>query len=257
MEFEEFKHEILMGLGGGLVDVEFECENNNLQFDSYNSIKYALNKAIRTWQQKGNHNLNKAFAVMDVVKGVRVYDLPPEEQGKVDTIVKIIRPDRGGWSVDNPFHVLAYNDMFQYPSAGGDKSSSTSWLMYEITLQKMDEARRYAAYDIQFLHRKHKNQIELLKEPTHNEKWFLECYKELELEEYMDVLWIQDYTLATAKEMLGLAYRKLQSVAGPTGEVSLNGDQLVSEAKEEKRDLMEQIQHGTDGDSTYYEIRFG
>lgn len=256
MNFEEFRHEILLGLGGGLVDVEFECEEHNLQFDSHNSIKYALNKAIRTWQQKGNHNLNKAFALMEVEKGKRVYDLPPPEQGKIDTIVKIIRPERG-WSVDNPFHVMAYNEMFQYPTTGGCKGSSTNWVMYEMTLQALDDAKRYTAYDMQFIHQKHKNTIELLKEPDANGKWFLECYKELELEEYMDVLWVQDYTLAIAKELLGTAYRKLQSVAGPTGEVSLSGDQLVSEAKEEKRELMEQIQQGTDGDAVFYEVRFG
>lgn len=53
--------------------------------------------------------------------------------------------------------------------------------------------------------------------------------------------WIRLYTLALSKELLGHIRSKYGSIPIPDGEVSLDGDALISEGNEEKQALMEQI----------------
>jgi hypothetical protein len=60
--------------------------------------------------------------------------------------------------------------------------------------------------------------------------------------------WIKDYTLATAKYMLGQAREKFSTIAGPQGGTQLNGGALKSEATAEmeklETELMQQVTGG-------------
>jgi hypothetical protein len=91
------------------------------------------------------------------------------------------------------------------------------------------------------------------------ELWFLECYMNLDEEEYMDILWVQQWSLAEAKQMLGYAYRKFSSVSAPTGETQLSGDAMINEARDEMERLLVDIENQTDGDSAsgYWGIFIG
>lgn len=80
---------------------------------------------------------------------------------------------------------------------------------------------------------------------------------ELGDDHYASIDWIVRWTIAEAKQILGQAYRKFQSVAGPTGEVSLNGDSLISEAQQEKEALLMDIENFVDGAIDYAPIVFG
>jgi len=53
--------------------------------------------------------------------------------------------------------------------------------------------------------------------------------------------WIQRYTLAVAKEILGRARSKYQTLPGPGGGTRLDGDALLAESKEEKQLLLEEL----------------
>lgn len=59
--------------------------------------------------------------------------------------------------------------------------------------------------------------------------------------EIRDLQWVKDYSLAVAKEMLGRIRSKYNSYPSPTGEVSLDGERLLEEAKEEKEKLKEAL----------------
>jgi len=62
------------------------------------------------------------------------------------------------------------------------------------------------------------------------------------LEEEIDSTeWIHKYALAWAKEFLGRVRSKFGSVPGPTGEMSLDGPTLLSEAQQEKEKLEESV----------------
>lgn len=53
--------------------------------------------------------------------------------------------------------------------------------------------------------------------------------------------WIRQYTLASSKELLGLIRSKFSSVPIPGAELTLNGSDLVSQAREEKTTLKEKL----------------
>lgn len=53
--------------------------------------------------------------------------------------------------------------------------------------------------------------------------------------------WIQRYTLAVAKEILGRARSKYQTLPGPGGGTRLDGETLLAESKEEKQLLLEEL----------------
>jgi len=59
--------------------------------------------------------------------------------------------------------------------------------------------------------------------------------------------WIQDYALAVCKDMLGQAYSKFGSIAGPQGGTQLNGPALKQEAKTEMDALEEELKRYFDG----------
>ena len=53
--------------------------------------------------------------------------------------------------------------------------------------------------------------------------------------------WIRKYTLALAKELLGIIRSKYASMPLPNGEVSLDGESLKAECREEKANLSEEL----------------
>lgn len=61
--------------------------------------------------------------------------------------------------------------------------------------------------------------------------------------------WIRKYTLALAKELLGEIRSKYGSIPSPSGEVTLDGDTLRSEASVEKENLIGQLRDDLDGAS--------
>jgi len=54
-------------------------------------------------------------------------------------------------------------------------------------------------------------------------------------------VWIKKYALACSKEMLGYVRSKYSSVPIPSGDVTLNGDALISSAETEKTNLIEEL----------------
>ena len=53
--------------------------------------------------------------------------------------------------------------------------------------------------------------------------------------------WIRQYTLALCKELLGLIRSKFQTVPIPNADLQLNGDALISQAREDKEKLTTQM----------------
>jgi len=71
------------------------------------------------------------------------------------------------------------------------------------------------------------------------------------LNDYMIFNWIQDYSLALCKDMLGQAREKFAQIAGPQGGTQLNGTALKAEAKAEMEALEEEIKRFYDGSMPY------
>jgi hypothetical protein len=63
--------------------------------------------------------------------------------------------------------------------------------------------------------------------------------------------WLQDYSLALCKDMLGQAREKFATIAGPQGGTQLNGGALKGEAKAEMDALEEELKRFYDGSMPY------
>jgi len=238
----EFNSYIESLLGGNLVDVE-------LTTDDYAA---AFNRTKWTFLQKGNNNFNQKFQMLNVLVGQTSYTVDKE----INTVVRVIKPRAGIYSND-PFSIATFNDIFW-----NFDHNEGNLLNYELGLQLIERIQRYVAYDADFIFQKARgNQIngtiEFLKPPKKAETWFLECYANLTDAEYYDVVWIQNWMLAECKELLGHAYSKFQSLQGPSGNTSLNGQDLLQEAQREKEALLEDIKNFQDGDGMGMPIMMG
>ena len=58
--------------------------------------------------------------------------------------------------------------------------------------------------------------------------------------------WIRRYTLALSKELLGIIRSKYSSMPIPNGDVTLDGEALKSEGREEKANLIEELKEFLD-----------
>jgi len=231
MDFATYKSEMEVALGGSLIDVELVDAD----------YQYAFDKAKRTFIQLGNNNLDRKFYPLSVTEGTSSYNLPSIEN--IDTVVRIIKP-RGGLIANEPFSIATIQSLFGSFYA----SNQSNLFSYEMLTQYLDNIRIYTADDIQFIYKKIKNfELTLLDPPKSDETWLIEVYADLSDDEYRDNLWVHEYSLAELKIILGRAYRKFQALSTPTGETSLDGDQLVQEGKEEKIELRERIGNYVDG----------
>ena len=61
--------------------------------------------------------------------------------------------------------------------------------------------------------------------------------------------WIRKYTLALSRELLGFVRSKYSSVPVPGSEVTLNGGELVSQAQQEKEELVTQLRENLEQSS--------
>ena len=58
--------------------------------------------------------------------------------------------------------------------------------------------------------------------------------------------WIRKYTLALSKELLGIIRSKYSSMPLPNGEVTMDGEGLKSEGRDEKNALLEELKEFLD-----------
>jgi hypothetical protein len=58
---------------------------------------------------------------------------------------------------------------------------------------------------------------------------------------------VQEYAYSFAKRILGQAYSKFSTIAGPQGGTSLNGATMVQEAEAEMTQLIEDLKTYVDG----------
>ena len=98
-------------------------------------------------------------------------------------------------------------------------------------------------------------ELTLLQRPRAEEELLLYAYNyrpdsEL-LNDYLAQKWIKSYTLAISKYMLGEARSKFNTIAGPQGGSTLNGDALKQEASSELERLDQELATQTAGGVGY------
>jgi len=230
-------------LGDGMIDVELDP----------NHYEVALEKALGKYRQRAENAVEESYAILQLQEDTNDYILPNE----VIEVRQIFRRSIGsrsgggdGGTVFEPFN-LAYTNTYLLAS-----SNMGGVATYNMFAQYQELVGRMFGSFIEFKWNTAQKKLTILQRPRSGEEVLLYCYNyrpdsEL-LKDYLAKKWLKDYTLAKCKFMLGEARSKFNTVAGPQGGTSLNGDALKQEAQAEMDRLEAEVKSQTAGGSGYY-----
>lgn len=237
---EELYDEVYTLLGDSMIDVEL----------SEKDIDVAFNRAKRKYKQYADNNYIKGYYCVRVDKDCQEHIIPKD----IHTIVKVIRPTRSFYT-NHGYTPEAFNRVFGNAPTSNNRIDFVS---VEFLGQHLDVWRKYFAFDVDFEHNQMMGIVRFLNKPRGEETWLLECYMDMKDEQYREVSWIIDWTLAESKKILGSAYRKFSGVPSPDGSsVQLGGDSMIQEAEKEMEQLLGDIENGTSGDTSWWGISVG
>lgn len=208
----------------------------------------------------GNITQEATFA-LPLSAGIAEYDLP----SGVTNIVKAKGYNTSVHGINTLFSVenYLYNKGIL---AFLDNLSGYTWLDYHIALEYMDLIDKYIPDYYNWRYNSIKNTVTIKPTPALDSfnvgyliihSYMLEGTDENTTEISEDIynrvwdsVWVQKYSLAVAKQTLGLIRRKFANFTSIGNEgISLDGDALISEGKEEMEALEEKLK---DGSETYH-----
>ena len=229
-------------LGGGMIDVELDPQHYEI------SLRTAFDK----FRQRSDNSVEESYIFLDTVIDQNDYTLANE----IVEVRKIFRRSIGsrtgggdGGTLFEPFN-LAYTNTYLLASSNmGGLATYNMFASYQELVGRM-----FGSF-IEFKWNTTTKRLTLLQRPRAEETLLLYCYNyrpdsEL-LNDYLAKQWIKDYTLAKCKYMLGEARSKFNTIAGPQGGTSLNGDALKQEAQAEMERLEIEVKTQTGGGQGY------
>lgn len=229
-------------LGGGMVDVELDPVH----------YETALGKALSRFRQRSDNSVEESYFFMPTVEDQNEYTLPNE----IVEVRQIFRRSIGsrsgggdGGTLFEPFNLAYTNTYLMSGTNLGGLATYNYFTQYQELVGRM-----FGSF-IEFKWNPATKKLTILQRPRTQENLLLMCYNyrpdEQLLEDYLAKQWIKDYTLATAKFMLGEAREKFATIAGPQGGTSLNGSQLKSEALAEMEKLDKEVSTAVPGGVGY------
>ena len=238
---QELKTEVFdyvrFSLADGIVDVELDPAH----------YETALKQAVLKYRQRSSNSVVESFAFLQLAIDQDKYILPQE----VISVKQAYRRSFGSTTGKNssqfePFE-SAYVNMYmlQAGRVGG-------MLNYELFSQYQELSMLMFGGFLNFKYNKVTKELQLFRRPrSSDEIIMLHTYNYkpdvVLLSEYMSLPWLRDYTLAQCKMMLGQAYEKFSTIAGPQGGTSLNGSALKTEAQTMMEKLEEDLKNYIDG----------
>tara|TARA_B110000444_G_C18652843_1_gene506926 strand:- start:418 stop:882 length:465 start_codon:yes stop_codon:yes gene_type:complete len=134
---------------------------------------------------------------------------------------------------------MRLNDLYDF--------SSTSILHYEMTMRHLDFLDHILIGEKPTKFNMHNNRLYIAMDWQNDvaagEYIIIECYRKLDPESYVDIyddMFLKRYTTALIKQQWGANLSKFQGVQ-MLGGVSMNGEQIYSQAIEEKNKLEVEI----------------
>lgn len=159
----------------------------------------------------------------------------------VMSIVKVFpMTDKSSTGMFDIRYQLRLNDLYDF--------SSTSVIHYEMTMQHLDFLDHILVGETAIRHNQHQNRLYLdadfQQDFVDGDYILIECYRNLDPSTYPDVwndIFLKKYCTQLIKKQWGANLSKFQGIQ-MLGGVSLNGEQIYTQAQEEIDKLEEQIQ---------------
>jgi hypothetical protein len=234
-------------LGDGMVEVELDPAHYEI----------ALDRALTKYRQRSPNAVEESYLFLELIQDQNEYRLPDE----VITVRQVFRRAIGsrtgmgaGGTLFEPFNLAYTNTYMMSGSMMGGLATYDAFAGYQKLVGRM-----FGSY-IEFLWKPTSHLLDILQRPfAQGEQILVQSYNYrpdwVLLQDTYCKQWLKDYTLATAKEMLGQARSKFGSIAGPGSPITLNGTALISESKEMIEKLeKELITNEVNGSNAYYFI---
>jgi hypothetical protein len=234
-------------LGDGMVEVELDPAHYEI----------ALDRALTKYRQRSPNAVEESYLFLELIQDQNEYRLPDE----VITVRQVFRRAIGsrtgigaGGTLFEPFNLAYTNTYMMSGSMMGGLATYDAFAGYQKLVGRM-----FGSY-IEFLWKPTSHLLDILQRPfAQGEQILIQSYNYrpdwVLLQDTYAKQWLKDYTLATAKEMLGQARSKFGSIAGPGSPITLNGTALISESKEMIEKLeKELITNEVNGSNAYYFI---
>lgn len=204
----------------------------------------AIDNALDTYRQLAGGAYERRFIMYTLLPDQTTYYLnSPVDY--TDRIVNVMRIHRlnilGATALTGENNIYFQTFLNQYYS-----SAHTDILSLHLMHSLSEEFHKIFAGEFTFTWKEARRELNVLRRISNAEKVVLECFLErTEQELLLDrwaKQWLQGWAMAECKEMLGLIRSKYTSgTPGPGGSITLNGDMLLSEARQDFTDLRQQM----------------
>lgn len=211
-------------LGSGMVDVELDPVHYNT----------AIDRALSKFRQRSSNAIEESYAFLTLQVDQNDYILPKEVMQVRQLFRRSIGSRSGGGdggTIFEPFN-LAYSNTYLLTSTHmGGLATYYAFASYQKMVGKMFGS------EINFTFNKTTKLLTLMQRPRGEEEVLVWQYNYRPdfnlLQDPYAGQWLKDYSLATAKIILGEAREKFAQIASPQGGTSLNGTALKNEGKAE------------------------
>lgn len=231
--------DIQIRLGVGLIDIELEADN----------YEYAVTVAIDRYRQRSVNSFEESFVFVDVQPDVATYRLPDCIQ-EVRAVYRRNLGGSGGTAID-PFSAGFVNSLYMLQNPGNIGGSGVGVLAtYDFAMQFQSMAGRMFGRDVMFTWDTATKRITFQRRFGAVESVALHTYNarpdEILLVDVYAKPWLRDYATAMCKLMMGEARSMFANLGGPQGGVTLNGEAMKNEAKEEMERLEDELKNFID-----------
>lgn len=229
-EFKTFnrtvKDYVLAKLGHPIVDVEL---------DDF-QIQICIDEAISKLEYHAPDWMTQ-YAVFDTSGGVGVYELPPEVADNLNDVWyrrDFFKFGASPGSLEYDFSIMFFTNTGLF----NNYNVSQYLLMQQYLKQVKNVLGQMSTW--QLINNRH---LHIWPIPETNDESVILEFRAFDPTTVHHAFksWLQRYTLALAKEILGGIRGKYATLPGPGGGTSLNGSELVAEAREDKQLLMEEL----------------
>ena len=199
---------------------------------------------LRTCIDEGISKLNyhaplwmKQIAVFDASAGINMYELPKYMMDNLEYVVykkTLLSIQSQAGTLEFDFFIKYFQDNFLFQNFG----VADFYLLQqnlEMTLKILGQEGSFNVVDGKYLL--------LMPAPVTTPQQVIVEYRAISTESIHPAYrnWIQRYTLASAKGILGQIRGKYKTLPSPAGGAQLNGDELMRQSEQEKKVLLEEL----------------
>jgi len=220
--------------------VELEEEHFNI----------AIDNALDNYRAWSDGAYTRKFFLFTLIEGQQTYYLN-SPQDHTDSIVSINKIHRlnilGANSLNWDSNIYFQTFLNQYYSSG-----YTDILSIHLVHSLSEEFQRIFAGDMMFQWNEPSRELFVTRKIARNEKVIIEAYCERTEQELILDRWckqfLQNWALAECKYYLGMIRSKYSSgTPGPSGSITLNGELLITEARQDMQELKEELMNNEYG----------